>query len=82
MKSSSESQQAKLRNDLREELNNPYNPFSLLRNEEQMTLAHEQEVRRYMIDITLLMKDFDTEKMSIEADWNEWLKKTSFQLLK
>ena len=47
-----------------------------------MTLAHEQEVRRYMIDITLLMKDFDTDKMSIEADWNEWLKKTSFQLLK
>jgi len=82
LKSRQESQQAKLRNDLREELNNPYNPFNLLRNEEQMTLAHEQEVRRYMIDITLLMKDFDTEKMSIEADWNEWLKKTSFQLLK
>ena len=28
------------------------------------------------------MKDFDTEKLSIEADWNEWLKKTSYQLLK
>lgn len=35
-----------------------------------------------MIDVGLLLKDFDTEKMSIEADWNEWLKKTSFQLLK
>ena len=28
------------------------------------------------------MADFGTEKLSIEADWNEWLKKTSYQLLK
>lgn len=28
------------------------------------------------------MKDFETEKLSIESDWNEWLKKTSYQLLK
>ena len=28
------------------------------------------------------MKEFDTSKCSIEADWIEWLKKTSHQLLK
>jgi len=28
------------------------------------------------------MKDFETDKLSIEADWIEWLKKTSYQLLK
>lgn len=35
-------------------------------------------MRRLFIDIDLLLKDFDTEKISIDADWNEWLKKTSF----
>jgi len=45
-------------------------------------MANEIEMRRFIIDIELLMKDFDTDKIAIEADWNEWLKKTSFQLLK
>jgi len=45
-------------------------------------MANEIEIRRYLIDMEVLMKDFDTDKISIEADWNEWLKKTSFQLLK
>jgi FKBP12-rapamycin complex-associated protein len=52
------------------------------RNQDQRSMAQEIEMRRLFIDIDLLMKDFDTEKISIEADWNEWLKKTSFQLLK
>jgi FKBP12-rapamycin complex-associated protein len=45
-------------------------------------MARDQEIRKNNIDIDTLMKDFDTEKLSIEADWNEWLKKTSYQLLK
>ena len=45
-------------------------------------MANEIELRKYMIDIDLVLKDFDTDKISIEADWNEWLKKTSYQLLK
>jgi FKBP12-rapamycin complex-associated protein len=39
-------------------------------------------MRKLMIDIDQIIKDFDTEKMSIEDDWNEWLKQTSIQLLK
>ena len=34
------------------------------------------------IDFLLLKKEFATDRNVIEADWNEWLKKTSFQLLK
>jgi hypothetical protein len=41
-------------------------------------MARDQEIRKNNIDIDTLMKDFDTEKLSIEADWNEWLKKTSY----
>jgi hypothetical protein len=41
-------------------------------------MAKELELRRYTIDIELVMKDFDTDKIAIEADWDEWLKKTSF----
>ena len=52
------------------------------RNQDQRSMAQEIEVRRLFIDIDALLKDFDTEKISIEADWSEWLKKTSFQLLK
>jgi hypothetical protein len=48
------------------------------RNQDQRSMANEIEMRRFIIDIELLMKDFDTDKIAIEADWNEWLKKTSF----
>ena len=51
-------------------------------NIDKLSMAREQEERRLQIDIESLLKDFDTEKLSIEADWNEWLKKTSYQLLK
>lgn len=47
-------------------------------NIDKLSMAREQEERRLQIDIESLLKDFDTEKLSIEADWNEWLKKTSY----
>jgi len=47
-------------------------------NYEQLSLARDQEERRMQIDLNTLMKNFDTDKLSIVADWNEWLKKTSF----
>jgi len=46
--------------------------------QDQLSMARDQEIRKNNIDIDTLMKDFDTEKLSIEADWNEWLKKTSY----
>jgi hypothetical protein len=45
-------------------------------------MASNLRERREAISIEQLMADFGTEKLSIEADWNEWLKKTSYQLLK
>ena len=33
-------------------------------------------------DLSLLLKEFDTTKCSIKEDWDEWLNKTSFLLLK
>ena len=41
-------------------------------------MASEIEFRKHNCDYQLLMTDFETDKISIEADWNEWLKKTSF----
>jgi hypothetical protein len=55
---------------------------SRMSHQDQLSMARDLEIRKNNIDIETLMKDFDTEKLSIEADWNEWLKKTSYQLLK
>lgn len=33
-------------------------------------------------DLTVLLKEFDTTKCSIKEDWDEWLNKTSYLLLK
>jgi len=33
-------------------------------------------------DLSVLLKEFDTTKCSIKEDWDEWLNKTSFLLLK
>ena len=40
------------------------------------------EMRKKYVNFEQLLKEFDTSKCSIEADWIEWLKKTSHQLLK
>lgn len=41
-----------------------------------------QEMRKKYVNFEQLLKEFDTTKCAIEADWIEWLKKTSHQLLK
>jgi hypothetical protein len=48
------------------------------RNQNESSMASEIEFRKHNCDYQLLMTDFETDKISIEADWNEWLKKTSF----
>lgn len=48
---------------------------------EQRSFVGSTDITR-RLDNELLIKAFDTDKISIEADWNEWLKKTSYQLLK
>jgi len=35
------------------------------------------EMRKKYVNFEQLLKEFDTSKCSIEADWIEWLKKTS-----
>lgn len=40
-------------------------------------MMEAQEIRKKHIKFDLLLKEFDTSKCSIEADWIEWLKKTS-----
>jgi len=41
-------------------------------------MAREYENRCGIIDIGMLMQEFDTDRLAIEADWIEWLKKTSY----
>lgn len=45
-------------------------------------MIEAQEIRKKHISFEVLQREFDTSKCSIEADWIEWLKKTSYQLLK
>ena len=45
-------------------------------------MAREYENRCAIIDIRQLMHEFESDRLAIEADWMEWLKKTSYQLLK
>lgn len=49
---------------------------------DEPSMAREYENRCGIIDIGMLMHEFDTDRLAIEADWIEWLKKTSYQLLK
>jgi serine/threonine-protein kinase mTOR len=46
------------------------------------TMLEISEMRKKYVNFEILLKEFDTSKCSIEADWIEWLKKTSHQLLK
>jgi hypothetical protein len=46
------------------------------------TMMEIQEMRKKYVNFEILLKEFDTSKCSIEADWIEWLKKTSHQLLR
>jgi hypothetical protein len=41
------------------------------------SMLEAQEIRKKHINFEILLKEFDTSKCSIEADWIEWLKKTS-----
>lgn len=52
------------------------------RDEEPPSLVRAEHRRYVSIDFRALRAEFDTERNVIEADWAEWLKKTSFQLLK
>ena len=50
--------------------------------EEPPSIMRATNQRLVNINFEVLQKEFDTYRLAIEADWNEWLKKTSFQLLK
>ena len=41
-------------------------------------MAREYENRCQTIDIQQLMDEFNSDRLAIEADWIEWLKKTSY----
>jgi hypothetical protein len=41
------------------------------------SLEEAQELRKKHLDFDLLLREFDTSQCSIQADWEEWLKKTS-----
>lgn len=41
-------------------------------------MAREYENRCHVADIRQLMQEFDSDRLAIEADWMEWLKKTSY----
>jgi len=38
--------------------------------------------RQGVVNTNEMLDEFDTSKCHIDIDWNEWLKKTSYQLLK
>ena len=46
------------------------------------SMKNAYKKRRLIIDFNVLMNDFDSQNVTIEADWIEWLKQTSLQLLK
>lgn len=50
---------------------------SATNNGPKKSMIEAQEIRKKHINFDLLLKEFDTSKCSIEADWIEWLKKTS-----
>lgn len=49
---------------------------------DEPSMAREYDNRRGIIQLGVLVHEFDTGRLAIEADWIEWLKKTSYQLLK
>ena len=61
--------------------NDKSNNFYVQKRDEP-SMAREYENRCHVADIRQLMHEFDSDKLAIEADWMEWLKKTSYQLLK
>eukprot|EP00349_Pseudokeronopsis_sp_Brazil_P007546 CAMPEP_0202966260 /NCGR_PEP_ID=MMETSP1396-20130829/10593_1 /ASSEMBLY_ACC=CAM_ASM_000872 /TAXON_ID= /ORGANISM="Pseudokeronopsis sp., Strain Brazil" /LENGTH=115 /DNA_ID=CAMNT_0049689903 /DNA_START=33 /DNA_END=380 /DNA_ORIENTATION=+ len=46
------------------------------------SIIEVQESRKKYISFEVLLREFETSKCSMEAEWVEWLKKTSNQLLK
>jgi hypothetical protein len=44
---------------------------------QRRSMMEIQEARKKYVNFEQLLKEFDTFKCSIEADWIEWLKKTS-----
>ena len=46
-------------------------------NAPKRTMLEISEMRKKYVNFEVLLKEFDTSKCSIEADWIEWLKKTS-----
>ena len=48
------------------------------KDEDPPSLARAWNNRLVTIDFYALQQEFNTDRNVIEADWNEWLKKTSF----